>query len=201
MVMQALTCPNCGAPVRTSAQAVVGVLTRCGFCGTELALASPAPRSFVAIELTTVGPRRLEIIKCIRSFSDLGLAETVGLLDKLPATISITERDIVPSLVLKELEGLGCVASLSRESALLPSDPAFAGHEGTWGFRIVSGQGRTIEAIKLVRDYSGMGLAEAKSAYEQHSLVPIARASASHEQIRRRFAELGYVVSFSPSGG
>jgi ribosomal protein L7/L12 len=155
----------------------------------------------VAIQLTSIGPRRLEIIKCIRSFSDLGLAETVGLFDKLPATISITERDLVPKLVLEELQGLGCVASLSGEAARLPSDPAFAGHEGTWGFRIESGKGRTIEAIKLIRDYTDLGLADAKNAYDQRTLVTIAPASTSHERIRRRFEEIGYVVSFSPSGG
>jgi ribosomal protein L7/L12 len=154
----------------------------------------------MAVVLVSVGPRRLEIIKCLRSFSDLGLADAVALFDKLPAMISITERDMVPAAIVRELESLGCKASLQGERARLPSDPAFAGHEGTWGFRIVSGQDSPIQAIKLIREYSDLGLAEAKDAYDSRKLVPIVRL-ASHDKIQRRFAEIGYVVAFSPSGG
>src|SRR5262245_21865251 len=102
MVMQALTCSNCGAPVRPASTPVIGGLATCGFCGTQLALAVPAGPSPMAIVLMSIGPRRLDIIKCIRSFSALGLAEAVGLLENLPATISITERDMVPAEIVRE---------------------------------------------------------------------------------------------------
>jgi len=80
-------------------------------------------------------------------------------------------------------------------------DPSWPAHDGAWGFRIDAAGDATIEAIKLVREVSGLGLAEAKTALEApRALIPIETRS-SHAEIRRRFAALGYVVSFAPSGG
>lgn len=102
---------------------------------------------------------------------------------------------------MKKLVALGCVGRLVSESAILPSDPMFVGHAGSWGFRIESAGSAKLEAIKLVREIADLGLAEAKAALETpRALIPIA-TRASHDEIRRRFAAIGYRVSFSPSGG
>lgn len=200
MLMQSLTCSHCGAPVRVAGEVLAGAVASCRFCGVQLGVAVPSGPSSVAVVLMGIGSRRIETVKCIRSFSGLGLAEAAAMLDRLPATISITEKGIVAAEVLRELQSLGCTASLREESARLPSDPVFAGHQGRWGLRVTSGRGRVIEAVKLVREYSDLGLAEAKDALDQRALVPIVRHD-PHEQIQRRFAEIGYAVSFSPYGG
>lgn len=148
-----------------------------------------------------LGPNRIEIIKQVRRFSGLGLAEVMRGLDDLPATFSVTEPKIAPADAMRELAALGCGGTFLAEQAHLPSDPVFAGHDGTWGFRIESHGDRKIEAIKLVREIADLGLAEAKAAVEHpRMLVPIA-TRATHEEIRRRFAAIGYTVSFSPFGG
>jgi ribosomal protein L7/L12 len=99
------------------------------------------------------------------------------------------------------LAALGCVGRIVAEAARLPADPAFIAHDGAWGFRIDVAGDATIAVSKLVREVSGLGLAEAKTALETpRALIPI-EARSSHEEIRRRFAALGWVVSFAPSGG
>jgi ribosomal protein L7/L12 len=175
--------------------------SKCRFCGAAFLLATEVGSSPTSVTIEHLGANRIEVIKCIRSFSGLGLAEVHRALERLPATFSVSDSKIAPSVALQELSALGCAGYLVSEPARLPSDPVFVGHEGTWGLRIESEGNAKIEAIKLVREVCDLGLAEAKTAVETpRMLVPIT-SRASHEEIRRRFAALGYVVSFSPSGG
>lgn len=198
MTLAAARCPACGAPI--GVDALGGLEASCRYCGVAFLPASGVPRA-TAIVLERIGPAKIDTIREIRRFSGLGLAEVMRALEGLPATFSIADPKIAAAEALARLVELGCVASLAAERAVLPSDPAFAAHDGTWGFRIESDGQAKIEAIKLVREIADVGLAEAKRAVETpRTLIPIARR-ATHEEIRRRFAAIGYAVSFSPVGG
>jgi len=190
-MLQELRCPSCGAPLVDAARP-------CRFCG---AVVVSAHAGEMAVSIEHVGEPLIEVIKCVREFSGLGLAEVRRALGRPPATFSITDRRIAPAQVAATLAALGCVGRLVTEPARLPLDPEFADHKGTWGFRIEVAGDAPLEAIKLIREIADMGLAEAKVALETPKmLIPIA-TGASHADIQRRFAAIGYAVSFAPSGG
>lgn len=196
MTMREVRCPSCGAPM--AAQAFTGAHFTCRFCGAGIVVA-PAVATAAAITIDRVGQPMIEVIKQVRRFSGLGLAEVQHALTRLPATFSV--REASPADAMTALSALGCVGRIVTEAVHLPADPAFVAHDGAWGVRIEVPGDAKIEAIKLVREVSGLGLAEAKAALETpRALIPI-EARSSHEEIRRRFAALGYVVSFAPSGG
>lgn len=198
MTLREARCPSCGASIGRGAFGELA--SDCSYCGAAF-LPAGEPTGRKSIVIARVGENRIEIIKCVRAFSGLGLAEVMRALDRLPATFSFNAPNILPAQAIRELAALGCVGSIVTEAAQLPSDPVFAGYEGTWGFRIESAGTAKIEAIKLVRELGDLGLAEAKAAVETpRAFVPIA-TRATHEEIRRRFAALGYTISFSPWGG
>ncbi|MBX3193276.1 MAG: ribosomal protein L7/L12 [Labilithrix sp.] len=176
-----------------------GARVACKFCGATAIASGVGGAMSVVIE--RVGPSTIAVIKCVRGFTGLGLAEANRAIGSLPATFSVSSSKVAPAAVLKELTDLGCVARIVVAPAVLPSDPASAAHQGAWGFRVEVAGHRTIDAIKLVREVADLGLAEAKQALEApRVLIPIA-TRAPHEEIRRRFAALGYTIAFEPSGG
>lgn len=128
MTMREVRCPSCGAPM--AAQAFTGAHFTCRFCGAGIVVA-PAVATAAAITIDRVGQPMIEVIKQVRRFSGLGLAEVQHALTRLPATFSV--REASPADAMTALSALGCVGRIVTEAVHLPADPAFVAHDGAWG--------------------------------------------------------------------
>lgn len=96
--------------------------------------------------------RKLDAIKALREFTDLGLAEAKAQVDAIAAgTLSPTQVQDM----------------LAGPAAGIPGIGAFPTSQGEQEVRRLLAEHRLIDAIKLYRELHGVGLAEAKVAVER----------------------------------
>jgi ribosomal protein L7/L12 len=96
--------------------------------------------------------RKIEAIKLVRERTQLGLADAKALVDALAAGDDGVDLDLSRRSVEQEQEDL---------AAVLVDDPELAAQ-----LVVEIAAGRKIEAIKLLRERTGLGLKEAKDAIE-----------------------------------
>jgi ribosomal protein L7/L12 len=156
MAVNDLQCPNCGAPVDFAG----GTQTTCSFCRSQLYLSAdsvkvssvlsdllegkPAPEGIDVQqiqELVRAG-KKIEAIKLVRAQTGLGLKEAKDAVEAIERgeTVELTLRATSTTQVVSGVD-------LDQITELLL-------------------QGKKIEAIKLVREQTGLGLKEAKDVID-----------------------------------
>jgi large subunit ribosomal protein L7/L12 len=115
--------------------------------------------------LVSVGPEKIEVIKVIREYTDLGLKEAKELAESAPRVVwSDVPRDEAENMK-RDLENAGAIAEIRGDSGFgwntqdsdnAPRYVVFLHDPGS----------KKIEAIKIVRNYTGLGLKEAKELVE-----------------------------------
>jgi ribosomal protein L7/L12 len=115
--------------------------------------------------LVSTGPQKIEVIKVIRAYTDLGLKEAKDLAESPPCVVWSDVPEDVARNMKRDLEHAGAAAEVRGDSGFgwAPTDSVKApGCEV-----IVDDPGpNNIEVIKIVRNYTGLGLKEAKDLVE-----------------------------------
>jgi large subunit ribosomal protein L7/L12 len=141
MNVSELRCTSCFAPVDLS----LGRAQRCRYCGATLLLdgeVAAAPAG--ALRLEECGPNKIAVIKVIREHTGLGLREAKDLSEAAPCVLAEWDDAARMERFRADLEAVG-----ARTGAVLED----------------CGPNK-IAVIKVVREYTGLGLKEAKELVE-----------------------------------
>lgn len=119
------------------------------------------------VSILSVGPKKIEVIKVIRSYTNLGLAEAKNLADAgahAPVLVAKDLNPVVANDFRRDLELAGATADTSPGQMAEPE----LMQEGMVTFEIewIDVGPRKINVIKIIRQYTSLGLAEAKNATE-----------------------------------
>lgn len=157
MPIEDMNCPNCGAPIDFAG----GSTTRCSFCNSNLTLthdgveaasalndllanSTPAGVDVERVRLLVQAGKKIEAIKLVREETDLGLKEAKDIVEAI-------ERGETPTLPPR-------AAPRAATHGISGVDVA--------AITALLAQNKKIEAIKLYREQTGLGLKEAKDAVE-----------------------------------
>lgn len=168
--------------------------------------AAPATADALRVELARVGPNRIAALKAVRLLTEIGLSEAMRMIEALPATFAVINRELSPGDVDRALRDAGCEFALSsgpQVAAAPAAQPQAAevgqvtAEHGEWSIVLESVSAyHKIDAIKLLRECSGWGLLESKNAVEAPGgLVPLS-AGQSLDNLRMRFEAIKCAVTF-----
>lgn len=134
-----------------------------------LALAAPArgAEATSQVMLTDAGPNKIAVVKAIREATGLGLREAKALIDApKPALV----RDGLPRAQAEEvaarLVAAGAKAEVRGGGAAASPAPAPPSGARGWAVHLESFGTSKIMVIKVVRDRTGLGLADTKKLVE-----------------------------------
>jgi large subunit ribosomal protein L7/L12 len=158
--------------------------------------------------LTSFRPEyKIAVIKVVREITGLGLAESKDLVERAPCTI---KRDVeladaeklagmFQGIAAVELQPAGAAGGRRRAATPRRSRPAVSGRQNVV-LTSVPPQCK-INAIKLVRELTGLGLAESKDLVER-APCPLKDdvSAAEAEEIVERFTGIA-TISLEPTGG
>jgi ribosomal protein L7/L12 len=121
--------------------------------------------------LVSAGPKKIEVIKVIRYYADLGLKEAKDLAESAPRAVWSGVAEDVAGNMVRDLENAGAVAEIREASGGVGAGPRSHNRSGApdGGGRVIriGDPGRnTLEVIKLIRLYTGLDLKEAKVLVE-----------------------------------
>lgn len=115
--------------------------------------------------LVSEGPRKIEVIKVIRAYTDVGLKEAKELAESTPATVWSGVAEDVAGNMKRDLENAGATAEVRPASGVGVID--HKPDDGPECSVTIYDQGpEKIEVIKIVRQYTNLGLKEAKDLVE-----------------------------------
>ncbi len=117
------------------------------------------------IRIGDPGRNILEVIKVIRQYTDLGLKEAKVLVESAPGALCPVPAGADAERMRYDLERAGATAWVAGGPDTVPP-PGEPGAGGDYAVFLVDPGPRTIEVIKVVRRYTGMGLKEAKTLVE-----------------------------------
>lgn len=114
--------------------------------------------SLCDVELTQLGERKISVIKAVREYTGLGLADAKRLVESAPTNLGVSVSREVAGEIVRALKDAGAAACIAGERA--PTSSGFAKV-------VLTDHGpRKIAVIKLIREVTGLGLKEAKELAE-----------------------------------
>ncbi|MFV8754724.1 ribosomal protein L7/L12 [Nannocystaceae bacterium ST9] len=144
---------------------------------------------------------RIHAIKQVREITGLGLKESLDLVDA-KAWFEVDRDDALLSRVVDEGRAVGVrfefnppLAVPAPVAASIRVAPSSAG----WAVRFRQGSNK-IEAIKLVRELTGVGLAEAKDFVERQQQFCVVHSPAEVQRVLQAFAAIGASVEVEAGG-
>ncbi len=171
MEIKSLECPKCGAPIQLPEG--TGATYTCPFCQNSIAIpkelrndaSRPAPGQadgqvfagmpalndlgrMAEVKRLSQSGQKIEAIKLLRELTGLGLAEAKSMVDKMELG-----QPVVLSSTSARQSTFTTASSSSSQDMLAEIRPLLA-------------SGNKIEAIRVVRERTGLGLAEAKKLVE-----------------------------------
>jgi ribosomal protein L7/L12 len=185
MAISDMNCPNCGAPVDFAG----GTRATCSFCKSQLYLGSDGVKAESALndllEQQPIAPgvdvdhirqlvqdgKKIDAIKFVREQTGLGLKEAKDAVEAIERGESPDLKPVAAAATTHGVSGvdLGAIDELLR-------------------------QGQKIEAIKLYREQTGVGLKEAKDAVEA-----IEATGATYPPSRQKTSTLGCLLGCLPT--
>ncbi len=117
------------------------------------------------VYLVSTGPNKIEVIKVIRYYADLGLKEAKDLAESAPCVVWSDVPEDTAANMVRDLERAGATAEVRGDSgAGAAPKPLESGP--TYRIVFTDSGPEKIEVIKVVRHYTKLGLAEAKRLVE-----------------------------------
>jgi ribosomal protein L7/L12 len=155
------------------------------------------------LRVTYTPHKKIYAIKFVRELSGLGLKEAKDVVEG-DATFTLSSSfeewrlaSFFEQAAHEEVHFQYADGSTGQREAVVAPPPASG---GTWALRYHSGANK-IDAIKLARELTGLGLKEAKDLVEQQGLVCDGLAREQAQAILERFAAFGSLVVLEQGGG
>jgi large subunit ribosomal protein L7/L12 len=148
-----------------------------------------AAQSLFAVSLTEVGPKKIQVIKEVRTATGLGLKDAKDLVEgPLPVVVKGGLPRADADKILKALIDAGAGAAIAADGvAVKAAAPAQTGPAG-FSVRLDSFGQAKIGCIKVVRDATGLGLADTKKLVE--SAPAVMKQGLTKDQAEKLAAEL-----------
>lgn len=206
-VLQLFTAPGPGAQISTLyVQDTAGAVARDGLSGGPKVQLSPT--QLYDVHLDAVGASKVAVIKALSRALGIDLSAAKQLADGAPTVIRTTSTPDGNAQLKAALETAGATVSLSsRPDPAVPvgtnAGVAMAGMAPT-GYDVVLSAvgGNKIGMIKVVRDLTGLSLADAKKLVDGVPSVIKANASpADAVALRQALQGEGGTVELDPIGG
>ena len=158
-----LRCTSCAAPIDPSR----GPVQRCVYCGAMLVVGadfSVSPAGLRTLRLEDCGPNRIQVIKVIREYTGLGLKEAKELSESAPCALGESLDPARLGRFRADLEAAHARVSGSAEppTGFSPEPGLLATAGGSVRVVIEECGPNQIAVIKVIREYTGLGLKEAK---------------------------------------
>jgi large subunit ribosomal protein L7/L12 len=135
--------------------------------------------------LVSVGPKKIEVIRVIRGYTDLDLKDSKELAESAPRVVwSDVPRDTAENMK-RDLEHVGAIAEVRQDSGIGTIKTGF--ESGPICSVTLGDPGpEKIEVIKIVRNYTGLGLKEAKELVESGpgAVCPGVSGEAAEKMVR-----------------
>lgn len=166
-----MNCSECGEPVS-------GAPRHCPYCAAALAVGAGV------LLLRNPAPQKSEMIKLIRELAGLGLREAKALVERAPCEIATGLEAESADRWRRRFEAAGATV----ESRAGPES-----HVETGAALFLTNAGRNpIAVFRLIRELTGLGLAEAKRLAES-APCPVKGSLKLHQarEVRSRFEEIG----------
>jgi large subunit ribosomal protein L7/L12 len=144
--------------------------------------------------LVDTGRQKIKVIKAIRSFTYLGLAEAKSLAESTPSAVLRGVSEAEATQAAQQLQNQGATVRL-RESKTKPNHTA---HIKEVDLALIDVGPNKINIIKVVRSLTGLGLAEAKSLVESVPAILLEKVELpAAEDAKRRLEAEGATVEIS----
>lgn len=123
-----------------------------------------------SVQLEECGPRKIEVIKIVRSATGLGLKDAKDLVEAAPQLVKSGLERADADALADQLAKAGAMARIFDVPN--PTAPAPQGRtQGRFAVTLVSFGTSKIAVIKLVREATGLGLKETKELVERAPAV------------------------------
>lgn len=145
--------------------------------------------SSLNVKLTSVGANKLDVIKKIKEISGLGLKEAKELVENVPSIIKENVDIVTAEALKKQLEEVGATVEITDK-------PETAETKKCFNVFLISAGANKLNVIKLIREFSGLGLGEAKVLVENNAPAIIKENVniATAEDIKKQLEEAGATV-------
>lgn len=149
------------------------------------------------VTLTEVGAEKVKVIKAYREVTGAGLAEAKDAVDAAPgAVIKITDKTDAELIAAKFAEAGATVEITEVSENPDETEIQFVPITATYKVILTEVGPEKVKAIKLYRDLTGAGLAEAKTAVESTPCVLLETLHQSAaEQVRADFEAIGSTIT------
>jgi ribosomal protein L7/L12 len=158
------------------------------------------------LRVTYTPHKKIYAIKFVRELSGLGLKEAKDVVEG-DATFTLSSTfdesrltSFVQEAAREEVHILFVHPSTSTSPSQREAVAAPPSSGGTWALRYHSGPNK-IEAIKLARELTGLGLKEAKDLVEQQGLVRDGLSREQAQAMLERFVAVGSLAVLEQGGG
>lgn len=117
------------------------------------------------VTLVDGGPSKLQCIKVLREATGLGLAETKRLVEAAPVVVKDRLSAAEAKALAKKLTDVGATVKVEAGPVAAPTTVGTS-KEGSWDVRLEAFGASKLQCIKVVREATGLGLAETKALVE-----------------------------------
>lgn len=126
------------------------------------------------VTLKELGPNKIEAIKVIREVTNLGLADAKKLVESVPTLVKEASPEEAAKIA-RAFAAIGAKAEITSLNGQVvtpaPAIPGPTSGEGAYRVTLESFGENKIMAIKVVRDATGLGLADTKKLVESAPVV------------------------------
>ncbi len=145
-----------------------------------------------SVELTAMGPNKIQVIKVVKDRTGLGLKDSKELVEAAPKIVKSNLDRAAAEALQAELAAAGATARVvDSASAPAPASQKSAA-VGGMSVTLVSCGSKKIEVIKIIREVTGLGLKESKDLAEQTpSMIKFGLSVADAEALQKRLAAAG----------
>ena len=144
------------------------------FAQTPPAAPADAAAARQRVTLKELGPNKIEAIKVTREVTGLGLADAKKLVESVPTLV----KDASPEEAAKIARAFAAIGAKAEITSLngqvvtpAPAVPTPTSGEGAYRVTLESFGESKIQTIKIVREVTGLGLAETKKLVESAPVV------------------------------
>lgn len=139
------------------------------------------------VKLLSAGTSKIQVIKLVRQYTALDLKHAKEIVDVAPVSVGYFTENSARDLK-NSLEQAGATVSINDEE---PDYKKPMGAKETVQVRLVDSGDQKIQAIKVVREFSGLDLAKAKDIVDASGFIPGHFSKQQASEIIEAFAKIG----------